>query len=63
MCIACSSGTFMKGNMKNLGQSFKKWKLFHYMNRISQYLDVASLTDAGSENIPDLETIPKKQKF
>ena len=49
--------------MKNLGQSFKNWKLFHYMDIISQYLDVASLTDARSENIPDLETIPKKQKF
>ena len=27
VCIACSSGTFMSGNMKNLGQSFKNWKL------------------------------------
>ena len=27
LCIACSSGTFMSGNMKNLGQSFKNRRL------------------------------------
>ena len=48
---------------KNLGQSFKNWKLFLLMNRISQNLDVLLLTDARSENIPDLETILKEQKF
>ena len=45
LCIACSSGTFMSGNMKNLSHSFKNWKLLLKTtlkrNRISQYLDVA----------------------
>ena len=27
VCIACSSETFMSGNMKNVDQSFKNWKL------------------------------------
>ena len=33
------------------------------MNRISQSLDIALLTDARSENISDLETSLKEQKF
>ena len=50
---------------ENLGQSFKNWRLWKrlWMNRISQYLDVAWLTGARSENIPDQETVLKEQSF
>ena len=54
---------FYAREYENLGQSFKNWKLFLRMNRISQYLDVAELTDARSENIPDIgyvHTVPDR---
>ena len=63
VCIACSNGTFMRGNMKNFGQSLTKWKLFLWMNRISQCFDAAYLTDAESENIPDVKPFQRNRRF
>ena len=51
---------------ENSGQSLKTGNYFWkplWLNRIYQYLDVAQLTGARFENIPDLETILKEQKF
>ena len=50
--------------MNIFAQNFKIGN--HFFERrvnTSQYVDVAEMTGASSENIPDLETILKEQKF